>query len=120
MIIVFCNRSMDTHAVIHPSTPELRAYLLLIAVSPSRFTEREYGNCHSVISLRSMNVWFVCRFHVGPLYVLGSIVAVVFINLGTRLPGEQSAYSVFNEGIRSLPGQLDADSIDDQMRRGQM
>lgn len=60
------------------------------------------------------------RVHVGPLFVLGSIVAVIFINLGTRKPGEQSAYSVFNEGIRALPGQLNADAIDDQMRHGQM
>lgn len=60
------------------------------------------------------------RLHIGPLYVLGSIVAVIYVNLGTRKPGEQSAYSVFNEGIRALPGQLDADTIDDQMRRGQM
>lgn len=60
------------------------------------------------------------RIQVGPLYVLGSIVAVMFINLGTRQPGEQSAYSVFNDGIRALPGQLNADAIDDQMRHGQM
>ena len=29
----------------------------------------------------------MCRLHVGPLYVLGSIVAVIYINLGTRKGG---------------------------------
>ena len=61
-----------------------------------------------------------CRLQVGPLYVLGTILVVIFTNLGTRKPGEASAYSVFNEGMRALPGQLNADAIDDQMRRGQM
>mmetsp|Transcript_16167 Transcript_16167/g.48447 ORF Transcript_16167/g.48447 Transcript_16167/m.48447 type:complete len:214 (-) Transcript_16167:760-1401(-) len=60
------------------------------------------------------------RFHLGPLYVLGTILALIFTNLGTREPGELSAYSVFNEGMRALPGQLNADAIDEQMRRGQM
>ncbi len=52
--------------------------------------------------------------------MLGTILVVIFTNLGTRKPGEASAYSVFNEGMRALPGQLNADAIDDQMRRGQM
>ncbi len=34
--------------------------------------------------------------------------------------GEMSAYSVFNEGVQRLPGQLDADAIDQQLRRGQL
>lgn len=38
-------------------------------------------------------------------------------NLGRRLPGESSAYSVYNGG-RSLPGQLRAEQFDDEVRRG--
>lgn len=59
-------------------------------------------------------------FYLAPPFILLTMIVVIFTNLGTRQPGEQSAYSVFNEGIRALPGQLDADAIDDQMRRGQM
>jgi hypothetical protein len=35
-----------------------------------------------------------------------------------RTQGEASAYSIFNPGVQRLPGQLDADQIDDQIRRG--
>ena len=56
---------------------------------------------------------------VGPMYVLISIVAVIFGNLGTRAQGEQSAYSIFNN-FRELPGQLNAGRLDEQLRRGQM
>jgi hypothetical protein len=56
---------------------------------------------------------------VGPLYVLASAAALIFVNLGTRKPGEASAYSVFND-FRELPGQLNAAAMDDQLRRGQL
>lgn len=69
-------------------------------------------------------VWGVCshlagRFSIGPLYILTSIVAFIFLNLGQRRDGELSAYSVFNEGFRELPGTLNADTIDHQIRQGQ-
>eukprot|EP00236_Picocystis_salinarum_P005848 CAMPEP_0113926630 /NCGR_PEP_ID=MMETSP1159-20121227/3859_1 /TAXON_ID=88271 /ORGANISM="Picocystis salinarum" /LENGTH=206 /DNA_ID=CAMNT_0000927039 /DNA_START=29 /DNA_END=649 /DNA_ORIENTATION=+ /assembly_acc=CAM_ASM_000767 len=69
-------------------------------------------------------VWGICshfagRFSVGPLYILTSIVAFIFLNLGQRREGEMSAYSVFNEGFRELPGTLNADTIDNQIRQGQ-
>eukprot|EP00955_Chlamydomonas_euryale_P115369 366344-Chlamydomonas_euryale.AAC.12 len=59
------------------------------------------------------------RAGVGPIFVLAAIAATIFSNLGRRRDGEQSAYSIFNTGMRRLPGQLDADQIDEQMRRGQ-
>ena len=49
-----------------------------------------------------------------------AIVYTIFTNLGRKREGETSAYSICNEGVRRLPGQLDADQIDDQVRRGQM
>jgi hypothetical protein len=49
-----------------------------------------------------------------------TMIYAIFSNLGRRREGETSAYSIFNEGVVRLPGQLDADQIDDQMRRGQM
>ena len=55
----------------------------------------------------------------GALYVLGTLLALILMNLGTRKPGEASAYSVFNN-FRELPGQLNANRLDDQIRHGQM
>lgn len=59
------------------------------------------------------------RFDLGPVAFLLTIIALVLLNLGTRRPGEASAYSVFNNFVR-LPGQLTADAIDEQIRAGQM
>ena len=58
-------------------------------------------------------------FSVGPVYILGSLILVIFLNLGRRQQGEASAYSIFND-FRELPGQLNAGRLDDQLRRGQM
>ena len=55
----------------------------------------------------------------GPIFVLGSIVIVIYWNLGQRQAGEASAYSIFNE-FQALPGQLQADELDRQVRHGQM
>ena len=59
------------------------------------------------------------KFSLGPPYILGSLIVVIFLNLGTRQVGEASAYSIFNN-FQELPGQLNAHRLDDQMRRGQM
>lgn len=59
------------------------------------------------------------QFSVGPLYILGSLILVIFLNLGIRQAGEASAYSIYNN-FQELPGQLNAHRLDDQMRRGQM
>ena len=56
---------------------------------------------------------------IGPLYILGTLILVIFKNLGNRQPGEASAYSIFNN-FQELPGQLNAGRLDDQLRRGQM
>lgn len=60
-------------------------------------------------------------YNLGPVYILVSILVAIFTaGLGQRQPGDASAYSVFNQGVRRLPGQLDADVLDEQIRRGQM
>ncbi|CAL8462591.1 g2124 [Coccomyxa elongata] len=59
------------------------------------------------------------RFQVGEMYVLVTLVTLILCNLGTRREGEASAYSIFNN-FRELPGQLNANVLDDQLRRGQM
>ncbi|GLC46219.1 hypothetical protein PLESTB_001536600 [Pleodorina starrii] len=60
------------------------------------------------------------RLGLGPVFILACLIAGIFTNLGTRRAGEASAYSIFNRGVRRLPGQLDADEIDRQMRQGQL
>lgn len=59
-------------------------------------------------------------YDLGPVYLLLAMIIAIFCHLGQRKPGEASAYSVFNAGVARLPGQLDADVIDQQIRRGQI
>ncbi|KAL3817938.1 hypothetical protein ACJIZ3_003843 [Penstemon smallii] len=69
-------------------------------------------------------LWFILaplahRSGVGPLYILGTGFAIIFYNLGHRQPGDASAYSIFNENFRELPGTLNADRLDRDIRHGQ-
>lgn len=57
-------------------------------------------------------------FGLGPPYLMLAIVVAMLRNLGERRAGEASAYSIFNPGVRRLPGQLDAEAFDEQIRRG--
>lgn len=59
-------------------------------------------------------------YDLGPVYILLAIIITIFTHLGRKKEGEASAYSVFNPGVQRLPGQLDADVIDQQIRRGQI
>lgn len=52
------------------------------------------------------------------VYLLLVMMAFIFVNLGNKREGEASAYSIFNPGVQRLPGQLDADEIDRQIRQG--
>lgn len=54
------------------------------------------------------------------VYLLLAMMVFIFVNLGKKQEGEASAYSVFNPGVQRLPGQLDADEIDRQVRTGQI
>ncbi|KAI5655882.1 hypothetical protein M9H77_33069 [Catharanthus roseus] len=79
------------------------------------------------ISLKMWGVillWFILapvanRWEVGPLYILGTGFAIIFYNLGKRQPGDVSAYSIFNDNFRELPGTLNADRLDRDIRAGQ-
>ncbi|KAL4437074.1 hypothetical protein ABPG75_004213 [Micractinium tetrahymenae] len=59
-------------------------------------------------------------WELGPIYIIASIIALMLLNLGTRREGEWSAYSLFNRGMRRLPGQMTAEQLDAQVRRGHM
>ncbi|XP_040988342.1 uncharacterized protein LOC121235953 [Juglans microcarpa x Juglans regia] len=69
-------------------------------------------------------LWFILapvahRWDLGPLYILGSGFVIIILNLGHRQPGDLSAYSIFNEEFRELPGTLNADRLDRDIRTGQ-
>ncbi|KAK8537900.1 hypothetical protein V6N13_096302 [Hibiscus sabdariffa] len=66
-------------------------------------------------------LWFIMahvahKCDLGPLYILGTGFCTIFLNLGRRQPGDVSAYSIFNEDFRELPGTLNADAIDRDIR----
>lgn len=70
-------------------------------------------------------MWFLLapiahRLDLGPLYILGTGFAIIFLNLGHRQAGELSAYSIFNEDFRELPGTLNAERLDRDLRTGQI
>ncbi len=56
----------------------------------------------------------------GHLWFLLSGFALIYLNLRneSRKRGELSPYSVFNENFQRIMGDLDADQIDEQLRRG--
>ncbi|XP_042485564.1 uncharacterized protein LOC122065778 [Macadamia integrifolia] len=69
-------------------------------------------------------LWFALapvahRWDVGPLYILGTGFCIILLNLGQRQHGDLSAYSIFNEDFRELPGTYNADRIDRDVRAGQ-
>ena len=58
------------------------------------------------------------RRDLGPPFVLASIVTIILMNLGTRGPGELSAFSLFNPGVQAIPGATSTDELDAQIRAG--
>eukprot|EP00271_Cylindrocystis_brebissonii_P019089 TRINITY_DN564_c0_g1_i2.p1 TRINITY_DN564_c0_g1~~TRINITY_DN564_c0_g1_i2.p1 ORF type:complete len:226 (+),score=36.39 TRINITY_DN564_c0_g1_i2:236-913(+) len=79
------------------------------------------------LSLRTWGLvllWFIMApvlqlWELGPIYILVTCFCLIFLNLGRRKEGEASAYSIFNEGFRELPGTLNADRLDHDIRAGQ-
>ncbi|KAM1257858.1 hypothetical protein FF1_037510 [Malus domestica] len=70
-------------------------------------------------------MWFIFapvahRWDIGPLYILATGFVVILVNLGKRQPGDVSAYSIFNEDFRELPGTLNAERLDGDIRTGQL
>ncbi|KAK1306463.1 hypothetical protein QJS10_CPA10g01115 [Acorus calamus] len=69
-------------------------------------------------------LWFALapvayRWDLGPLYILATGFSIILLNLGKRQHGDLSAYSIFNEDFRELPGTLNADRLDRDIRAGQ-
>jgi len=54
----------------------------------------------------------------GSLWIILSMFASIFLNLGKRKRGEMSAYSVFNDGFKQLLGTMNAEQFDNEIRHG--
>lgn len=61
--------------------------------------------------------WMIAiHFQHGLLYFIISLLTFMMTNLGERKEGELSAYSVFNRNFERLPGTLDAEQFDAELR----
>ncbi|KAK3129296.1 hypothetical protein QOZ80_6BG0476610 [Eleusine coracana subsp. coracana] len=72
-----------------------------------------------------ISMWFLLapvaqKYGIGPLYILGTGFMIIILNLGRRQQGDVSAYSIFNEDFRELPGTFNAERIDRDIRAGQL
>ncbi|CAF2095435.1 BnaA05g34930D [Brassica napus] len=70
-----------------------------------------------------ITLWFILapiahRWELGPIFLLGIGFSIILLNLGKRQPGDVSAYSIFNEDFRELPGTYNAERIDRDIRAG--
>eukprot|EP00026_Physarum_polycephalum_P019401 Phypoly_transcript_21395.p1 GENE.Phypoly_transcript_21395~~Phypoly_transcript_21395.p1 ORF type:complete len:182 (+),score=28.93 Phypoly_transcript_21395:83-547(+) len=59
--------------------------------------------------------WFFVRIEFGAVFVVISGFALIFLNLGDRKKGEESAYNVFNKNHRELLGTFNARQFEDQI-----
>ena len=95
--------------LLRPSIVSPTGMLVCDDKTEGRTVRRESHNSIWYLQLIGTALWFAgapiaAHFSVGPLYVLGTMLALILTNLGTRKAGELSAYSIFNPGARQLPG----------------
>ena len=55
-----------------------------------------------------------CRTAGAPFFI-ASLMYLMYANLGERAAGEASAYTVFNDGMRALPGQLRQEDMEREL-----
>uniref|UniRef100_A0A251S013 Uncharacterized domain SAYSvFN n=1 Tax=Helianthus annuus TaxID=4232 RepID=A0A251S013_HELAN len=71
------------------------------------------------LNLKAWTV-FIMWFMLAPIAhkwdILGTGFAIIFVNLGKREQGDMSAYSIFNEDFRELPGTFNAERVDRDIR----
>ena len=83
--------------------------------------------CRAVVSLSIKTLAMLCGWIAGAvvcsfyldilsLYIIFTLFALIFLNLGERKSGELSAYSVFNDGFEEILGTLNAQQFDREIR----
>ncbi|KAL4525113.1 hypothetical protein Ndes2526B_g07290 [Nannochloris sp. 'desiccata'] len=74
----------------------------------------------------SLTAWMMIAriaadYELGPPLIVGTCFALIaIVGFSQRTEGSLSAYSIFNPNLQRLPGQLTAEHMDGQVRRGQM
>lgn len=64
-------------------------------------------------------IWLLFHyFEFGSLWIIFTLFATIFLNLGERQAGELSAYSVFNEGFTKLLGTISPEQFENEIRHG--
>ena len=57
-------------------------------------------------------LWFIgAAYFKDQMYFIVSAIVFIFLNLGARRAGQDSAYAIFNDGGRHLLGELRADQV---------
>lgn len=70
----------------------------------------------TILLLWLLGYWFFSYLEFGSMFIILTMYAGIFLNLGERKAGEMSAYSVFNEGFAALPGTTTGEDFDRQIR----
>lgn len=87
----------------------------------SIFTSKNVTFKTSFMSMLKLSLWvmgwMVTNYlDFGSMWIILSLFALLFLNLGQRKEGELSAYSVFNDGFQQLLGTMNAEQFDREIR----
>ena len=80
----------------------------------------ELSRHHQMMLVGWFSGWYLCTVYleIGAIYFICSAIAGMFLNLGDRVEGELSAYSVFNENWQRLVGTMTAEQLIQQQFGG--
>ena len=75
---------------------------------------------HQLVLVGWLSGWYLCTVYleIGAIYFICSAIAGMFLNLGDRVEGELSTYSVFNENWQRLVGTMTAEQMIQQQFGG--
>lgn len=68
---------------------------------------------HAILLITWALLYKICLAReVGTIYFLFTSIAFVCLNLGKREKNSMSAYSIFNKGFKSLPGEFSIKNVE--------
>ena len=89
-----------------------------LPATPAHFFHAYTSNQQGLLQLWLASTPLAARVALGPVYIMASLIAAMLLNLGTRRAGDASAYSLFNAGVRRLPGEMSQAEVDRAARGG--
>lgn len=101
-------------------TAAISGWRLLAVASPIvlRTLRRTQARTYAYAVAYLAVAYFARRTGLESLFFFGTALLCIYHGLGERKPGEASAYTVFNEGFRALPGQLRGEDLERDLMRG--